>query len=111
MFGYDVVALPFLSSEPRQFVLTSESNVNVVSPNIVTMTVCLWNHKQGDPSAGATGDAPFKGKFPAGTFVFPFEFPALPADICVRHPDDVQMNKVWGFRSWTWPQHSAHVVY
>ncbi|KAJ7716998.1 hypothetical protein B0H16DRAFT_447995 [Mycena metata] len=52
------------------------------------MTVNLWNRKKGDPRSPAGG--PFKGKFPAGTFVFPFELPELPQDTIVKHPDDTK---------------------
>ncbi|KAJ7929067.1 hypothetical protein B0H13DRAFT_2310932 [Mycena leptocephala] len=48
-------------------------------------SIDVW---KGDPSAMAAGVAHFKGKFPAGTFVFPFEFVALPTDTMVKHPDE-----------------------
>ncbi|KAJ6586332.1 hypothetical protein DFH09DRAFT_255268 [Mycena vulgaris] len=70
------------------FILQSDSVIDTLKPAILTMTACLWNRKQGDPRATEGGGAPFKGKFPAGTFVFPFEFPALPADTLVKHPDE-----------------------
>ncbi|KAJ7701197.1 hypothetical protein B0H17DRAFT_1046185 [Mycena rosella] len=56
------------------FVLQSDSVIDMLKP-------------AGDPRAEA-GGAPFKGKFPAGSFVLPFEFPALPADTLVKHPDE-----------------------
>ncbi|KAJ7472637.1 hypothetical protein FB451DRAFT_1250221 [Mycena latifolia] len=75
-----------LSSIDVWFALTSETARDVFIPPVLTMTACLWNYKQGHPSAmGAAAN--FKGKFPAGTFVFPFEFPALPADTVVKCPD------------------------
>ncbi|KAJ7785345.1 hypothetical protein DFH07DRAFT_948427 [Mycena maculata] len=77
-----------LSSIDVWFVVKSDSVIDMQKPAILTMTATLWNRKQGDPSAAAAGGAPFKGKFPAGTFVFPFEFPALPADTLVKHPDE-----------------------
>ncbi|KAJ7701196.1 hypothetical protein B0H17DRAFT_200082 [Mycena rosella] len=74
-----------LSSIDVWFVLTETTVHNVFTPPGLTMTACLWNRKQGHPTAmGAEGD--YKGKFPAGTYVFPFEFPALPADTVVKHP-------------------------
>ncbi|KAJ7445133.1 hypothetical protein B0H11DRAFT_431639 [Mycena galericulata] len=79
-----------LSSIDVWFVIKSDSVIDILRPPMLTMTATLWNRKQGDPSAGANavGGAPFKGKFPAGTFVFPFEFPALPTDTLVKHPDE-----------------------
>jgi hypothetical protein len=83
---------------PDKFVLKSDSVVDVLKPPILTMTANLWERKKGDPSAMAAGVAHFKGKFPAGTFVFPFEFVALPTDTMVKHPDE-ERRKV--FRSAT----------
>ncbi|KAJ6586331.1 hypothetical protein DFH09DRAFT_255229 [Mycena vulgaris] len=74
-----------LSSIDAWFVLTVDS-LREVSSSPVLMTVCLWNRKQGHPSAMGAGGGDYKGKFPAGTFVFPFVFPALPADTLVKHP-------------------------
>ncbi|KAJ7342538.1 hypothetical protein DFH08DRAFT_240805 [Mycena albidolilacea] len=55
------------------------------------MKVNVWNRKKGDPrSTASASEQPFSGKFPAGTFVFPFEFPALPEDTLVKHPDHTQ---------------------
>ncbi|KAJ7766288.1 hypothetical protein B0H14DRAFT_3510078 [Mycena olivaceomarginata] len=55
------------------------------------MKVNVWNRKKGDPrSTSSASEHPFLGKFPAGTFVFPFEFPALPEDTLVKHPDHTQ---------------------
>jgi hypothetical protein len=71
-----------------QFVLKSDSVIDTLKPPILTMTVNVWNRKKGDPSAVKAGSGPFKGKFPEGTFVFPFEFPALPNDTVVKHPDE-----------------------
>ncbi|KAJ7136645.1 hypothetical protein C8R44DRAFT_868775 [Mycena epipterygia] len=70
------------------FILKSDSVIDILSPPILTMTACVWNRKQGDPRATSAGGPSFKGKFPTGTFVFPFEFPALPADTLVKHPDE-----------------------
>jgi hypothetical protein len=60
----------------------------MLKPPILTMTVSMWNRKKGDPTARTPDGVPFKGKFPAGTFVFPFEFAALPLDTLVKHPDE-----------------------
>ncbi|KAJ6624251.1 hypothetical protein B0H10DRAFT_751497 [Mycena sp. CBHHK59/15] len=68
------------------FIIKSDSVVDMFKPPVLSMTACVWSRKKGDPRAG--GGAPFKGKFPAGTFVFPFEFPALPSDTVVKHPDE-----------------------
>ncbi|KAJ6543955.1 hypothetical protein B0H19DRAFT_1076149 [Mycena capillaripes] len=76
-----------LSSIDVWFVLKSDSVVDVLKPPILSMTANLWNRKKGNPNAMASS-APFKGKFPAGTFVFPFEFDALPEDTVVKHPDE-----------------------
>ncbi|KAJ7485803.1 hypothetical protein FB451DRAFT_1432715 [Mycena latifolia] len=70
------------------FVSKSDSVVDTLKPAIFTMTACLWNRKQGDPRATEAGGAPFKGKFPAGSYVFPFQFPELPSDTLVKHPDE-----------------------
>ncbi|KAF7330893.1 hypothetical protein MVEN_02428800 [Mycena venus] len=77
-----------LSSIDVWFVLKSDSVVDMQKPPILTMTANLWNRKKGDPRAMAAGGGPFKGKFPEGTFVFPFQFPALPTDTVVKHPDE-----------------------
>ncbi|KAJ6516446.1 hypothetical protein C8R45DRAFT_244990 [Mycena sanguinolenta] len=77
-----------LNSIDVWFVLKSDSVVDTLKPPILTMTANLWNRKKGDPSAIASDAGHFKGKFPQGTFVFPFEFPALPTDAVVKHPDE-----------------------
>ncbi|KAJ7179644.1 hypothetical protein C8R46DRAFT_646257 [Mycena filopes] len=71
-----------------QLVMKSDTVVDMMKPPMLTLLVNVWNRKKGDPAAAAAGGAPFKGKFPAGTFVFPFEFPALPEDTVVKHPDE-----------------------
>ncbi|KAJ7265952.1 hypothetical protein B0H12DRAFT_1100278 [Mycena haematopus] len=77
-----------LSSIDVWFVLKSDSVIDTLKAPILSLTANLWNRKKGDPSAMADGGGHFKGKFPEGTFVFPFEFPALPPDIVVKHPDE-----------------------
>ncbi|KAJ7038054.1 hypothetical protein C8F04DRAFT_389978 [Mycena alexandri] len=69
-------------------VITADSSLDTFKPPLKSMTVNLWNRKKGDPRSPAGG--PFKGKFPAGTFVFPFELPELPQDTLVKHPDDTK---------------------
>ncbi|KAJ7727877.1 hypothetical protein B0H16DRAFT_1894247 [Mycena metata] len=77
-----------LSSVDVWLVLKSDTVVDILKPPMLTFLVNVWNRKKGDPRAATGGSPPFKGKFPAGTFIFPFEFPALPADTIVKHPDD-----------------------
>ncbi|KAJ7136644.1 hypothetical protein C8R44DRAFT_360740 [Mycena epipterygia] len=77
-----------LSSIDVWFVLKSDNVAKFNEPPLLTMTACLWNRKQGDPRAMSSSGAHFKGEFPAGTFVFPFEFPALPPDTLVKLPND-----------------------
>ncbi|KAJ7235996.1 hypothetical protein C8J57DRAFT_1728400 [Mycena rebaudengoi] len=77
-----------LSSIDIWFTLASDSVIDMLKPPILTMTASMWNRKKGDPTARTPGGVPFKGKFPAGTFVFPFEFAALPLDTLVNHPDE-----------------------
>ncbi|KAJ7151348.1 hypothetical protein C8R43DRAFT_951160 [Mycena crocata] len=79
-----------LSSIDVWFVLKSDSVIDMLKPPILTMKVTVWDRKHGNPTAGGGSSVPFKGKFPAGTFVFPFEFPALPTDTPVKHPDDAR---------------------
>ncbi|KAJ7890275.1 hypothetical protein B0H13DRAFT_2341110 [Mycena leptocephala] len=69
-------------------VITSDSSTDAFKPPIAAMTVNVWNRKKGDPRYSTPDGGPFAGKFPAGTFVFPFELPALPEDALVKHPDD-----------------------
>ncbi|KAF7344348.1 hypothetical protein MSAN_01915800 [Mycena sanguinolenta] len=66
-------------------VISSDSTADAFEPPIAALTVNVWNRKNGDPRS-ATSSEPFKGKFPAGTFVFPFELPALPEETLVKHP-------------------------
>ncbi|KAJ6564461.1 hypothetical protein B0H19DRAFT_1258903 [Mycena capillaripes] len=60
--------------------------MDILNPPAPTMTATLWNRDQGDPTVSTTDGVRFKGKFPVGTFVFPFEFPALPTDTPINHP-------------------------
>ncbi|KAJ7218291.1 hypothetical protein C8J57DRAFT_1732236 [Mycena rebaudengoi] len=70
------------------FTLASDSVLDILKAPILNMTVSVWNRKKGDPTARTPDGVLFKGKFPAGTFVFPFEFAALPPDTLVKHPDE-----------------------
>lgn len=60
-------------------------------PPILTMTVNLWNRNQGDPKKVQESPEVFREVFPKGTFIFPFEFPALPKFVDVTHPDMDQL--------------------
>ncbi|KAF7325354.1 hypothetical protein MVEN_02630400 [Mycena venus] len=71
-------------------VISSDSAADSFKPPIRSMTVNVWNRKKGDPRSTAPDERPFTGKFPAGSFVFPFEFPALEEDTLVKHPDNTQ---------------------
>ncbi|KAJ6470438.1 hypothetical protein C8R45DRAFT_423954 [Mycena sanguinolenta] len=66
-------------------VISSEKTADVFKLPMATLTVNVWNRKKGDPRS-ATSSEPFKGNFPVGTFVFPFELPALPGDTLVKRP-------------------------
>ncbi|KAK7044429.1 hypothetical protein R3P38DRAFT_2878683 [Favolaschia claudopus] len=68
--------------------VVSDSVLDIFKPPILRMTATLWNREKGHPKT-PTGH-PLKGKFPKGTFVFPFEFPELPADTLVKHPSDTK---------------------
>ncbi|KAJ7185318.1 hypothetical protein C8R46DRAFT_1207493 [Mycena filopes] len=69
-------------------VITAASSLDTFNLPLKSMTVNLWSRKKGDPRSSTGGL--FKGKFPAGTFVFPFELPELPEDTLVKHPDDTK---------------------
>ncbi|CAK5267290.1 unnamed protein product [Mycena citricolor] len=62
-----------------------DSIVDMQQFPFLSLTGTLWNKKMGDPT---TGGVLKKGRLPAGSYVFPFSFPALPADTIVKHPDD-----------------------
>ncbi|KAJ7485786.1 hypothetical protein FB451DRAFT_1392515 [Mycena latifolia] len=68
----------------------SDSVLDLYKPPMVAMTVNVWNRENGDPKSTTRGVPPLKVKFPKGTFVFPFEFPPLPEDTLVKHPDDMK---------------------
>ncbi|KAJ7645029.1 hypothetical protein DFH06DRAFT_1425667 [Mycena polygramma] len=71
-------------------VIASDSANDNFKPPITAMKVMVWNRKMGDPRSTTAGGAPFTGKFPAGSFVFPFELLALPQDTLVKNPDDTK---------------------
>ncbi|KAF7348457.1 hypothetical protein MVEN_01362700 [Mycena venus] len=77
-----------LSSIDVWFVFKLDSVINMFKKPTLTMTANLWNRKKGDPRTMGAGGSHFKEKFPQGTFVLPFEFPALPTDTVVKHPDE-----------------------
>ncbi|KAJ7750761.1 hypothetical protein B0H14DRAFT_2636127 [Mycena olivaceomarginata] len=69
-------------------VISSDSAADDFKLPFAAMKVNVWNRKKGDPrSTASASEHPFSGEFPAGTFVFPFEFPALPEDTLVKHPN------------------------
>ncbi|KAJ7143736.1 hypothetical protein C8R44DRAFT_864772 [Mycena epipterygia] len=71
----------------------SDSVLDIFKPAMLAMKVTVWNRAMGNPRSMTTstpGGPPFKGKFPKGTFVFPFEFPALPEDTLVKHPEETK---------------------
>ncbi|KAJ6569354.1 hypothetical protein B0H19DRAFT_1256998 [Mycena capillaripes] len=70
-------------------VIASDSANDNFKPPIASMTVNVWNRKKGDPRSATSGGPSFTGKFPAGSFVFPFEF-QLPTDTLVKHPDETK---------------------
>ncbi|KAF7318223.1 hypothetical protein HMN09_00330800 [Mycena chlorophos] len=85
-----IIAEPMaLSSIDVWYTMKSESVVDMHSLPVYTMKVSVWTRKMGDPRVpNASSPAPFKGKFPVGTYVFPFEMPELPTDTLVKHPDE-----------------------
>ncbi|KAJ7186659.1 hypothetical protein C8R46DRAFT_1057665 [Mycena filopes] len=68
--------------------VVSDSVLDIFKPAIFAMTANVWNREKGHPKS-PNGHA-LKGKFPKGTFVFPFEFPELPTDTVVIHPSDTK---------------------
>ncbi|KAJ6561181.1 hypothetical protein DFH09DRAFT_1160656 [Mycena vulgaris] len=52
------------------------------------LTANVWNRHKGNPLRTDEQPALFKGKFPQGTYVFPFEMPPLPKFVPVTHPDN-----------------------
>ncbi|KAJ7053966.1 hypothetical protein C8F01DRAFT_1165505 [Mycena amicta] len=86
--------------------IAAESVLDIFTPPMCAMTVNLWNREMGDPrTLGSQKDRRrWRGAFPKGTFAFPFEFPELPTDTLVKHPDDTKrrvttyfISKVTGF--------------
>ncbi|KAF7344324.1 hypothetical protein MSAN_01913300 [Mycena sanguinolenta] len=63
----------------------SDSVLDIFKPPILAMTANLWNRQQAPPGGQSS-----KGKFPNGQFIFPFEFPELPTDTLVIHPNDAK---------------------
>ncbi|KAJ7089747.1 hypothetical protein B0H15DRAFT_800419 [Mycena belliarum] len=55
---------------------------------IVSLTANVWSRAKGNPLRTDAQHAPFKGKFPQGAFIFPFELPPLPKFVPVTHPDN-----------------------
>ncbi|KAJ6562562.1 hypothetical protein B0H19DRAFT_99700 [Mycena capillaripes] len=70
-------------------VIASDSNNDNFKPPMASLTVNVWNRKKGDPKYPTPGGPSFTGQFPAGSFVFPFEF-LLPMDTLVKHPDEIK---------------------
>ncbi|KAJ6562569.1 hypothetical protein B0H19DRAFT_1260138 [Mycena capillaripes] len=68
--------------------IVSDSVLDIFKPPITAMKVNVWNREKGNPKS--QDGHPLKGKFPKGTFVFPFEFPPLPADTVVWHPSETK---------------------
>ncbi|KAJ7701178.1 hypothetical protein B0H17DRAFT_1327717 [Mycena rosella] len=79
-----------LSSIDVWVTVKSDSVLDLYKPPIAAMTVNVWNRRKGDPRSATPGAPPHKGKFPKGTYVFPFDFPALLEDTVVQHPDDTK---------------------
>ncbi|KAJ7708715.1 hypothetical protein B0H17DRAFT_1191219 [Mycena rosella] len=55
---------------------------------IISLTANVWNRQKGNPRLTDAQPTLFKGKFPEGTYVFPFELPPLPKFVPVTHPDN-----------------------
>ncbi|KAJ7355692.1 hypothetical protein DFH08DRAFT_506071 [Mycena albidolilacea] len=58
------------------------------SGQIISLTANVWNRQKGNPLHPDQKPDLFKGKFPQGTYVFPFELPPLPKFVPVKHPDN-----------------------
>ncbi|KAJ7255824.1 hypothetical protein B0H12DRAFT_523334 [Mycena haematopus] len=63
-------------------VVLADSSLDTFKLPMMTMTVNVWNRKK-EALQEQTG-----------TFVFPFEFPALPKDTLVKHPDITQQKNI-----------------
>ncbi|KAJ6469715.1 hypothetical protein C8R47DRAFT_765202 [Mycena vitilis] len=63
---------------------------------IMNLTANVWNRHKGNPLHPRQKPEHFKGKFPQGTYVFPFEMPPLPKFVSVTHPDN-DTRKTKGF--------------
>jgi hypothetical protein len=74
-----------ISSIDVWLVAKSECILDLNQAPFVNACAHLWRKEDGDPSRprvpGSLPPTPFKGKFAPGTYVFPFEFPALPRDV------------------------------
>ncbi|KAF7316468.1 hypothetical protein MIND_00165900 [Mycena indigotica] len=70
--------------------IAAESVLDIFTPPMYAFTANLWNREMGDPRKidSSKETHPWRGRFPKGTFVFPFEFPELPKDVVVKHPTD-----------------------
>ncbi|KAJ7460684.1 hypothetical protein FB451DRAFT_499520 [Mycena latifolia] len=55
---------------------------------VISLRANVWNRQKGNPLRTDAQPGPFKGKFPQGTYVFPFELPPLPKFVPVTHPDN-----------------------
>ncbi|KAJ7080281.1 hypothetical protein C8R43DRAFT_344142 [Mycena crocata] len=58
------------------------------SGQIISLTANVWNRQKGNPLRTDPNPRQYKGKFPQGTYVFPFELPPLPKFVPVTHPDN-----------------------
>ncbi|KAJ6624890.1 hypothetical protein B0H10DRAFT_2212303 [Mycena sp. CBHHK59/15] len=54
----------------------------------LNLTANVWCRAKGNPLRTNDKPGPFKGKFPLGTYVFPFELLPLPKYVHVTHPDN-----------------------
>ncbi|CAK5273375.1 unnamed protein product [Mycena citricolor] len=89
-------------------IINTDSVLDLFSLPHLAMKATVWNRAMGDPrrlkenaqavralmnETGTTTESGFhewQGKFPKGTFVFPFAFPAFPADFQIKHFDDTK---------------------
>ncbi|EIN11294.1 hypothetical protein PUNSTDRAFT_50345 [Punctularia strigosozonata HHB-11173 SS5] len=65
-------------------VASSASVFDLALPPFINARANLWKREDGDPITPSVNEGrgpTFKGTFPQGTYVFPFEFPALPRDV------------------------------
>ncbi|KAF7316486.1 hypothetical protein MIND_00167700 [Mycena indigotica] len=83
----DITKKDSIKSVDVWLIIAAESILDIFAPPMYAFTANLWNREMGDPRQIGSSK-PWRGPFPEGTFAFPFEFPELPKDVVVKHPND-----------------------